>query len=125
LDVVKGLLFGNSNVVDNSKHSSASTQVFGQSLGLILVCEICLDEDAWEASRGTASNAYNRPTLFGKASAEARPIPFDAPITIDLLIASTVNASGVDPREINGHHQSTHPIVSTASLLLLLLLLRR
>jgi hypothetical protein len=37
--------------------------------------------------------------------AEARPIPFDAPvITMDLLIASTVNASGVDPRKIIGHY---------------------
>ena len=66
LDVVKGLLFGKSNVVvDNSKHISASTQVFSQPLGLILVCQICLDEETWEPLRRTAGNAYNRPTLFG------------------------------------------------------------
>src|SRR5579864_3867597 len=53
------------HIVHDSKHVSASGQVLGESIGLILVCKVCLDKNSRKMSGRTTGNAYDRPTLFG------------------------------------------------------------
>jgi hypothetical protein len=62
---INRLMPGDAHIVHDSKHVSASGQVLGESIGLILVCEVCLDEHPGEMSGRTARHAYDRPTLFG------------------------------------------------------------
>ena len=61
---INRLMPGGAHVVDDSKHVSAGGQVLGESIGLTLVCKVCLDKDSWKMSGELRATPMTGPTLL-------------------------------------------------------------
>ena len=49
---INGLMPGDADSIDDSKHVLARGQILGESAGLILVRKVCVDKYAWKTSGG-------------------------------------------------------------------------
>jgi hypothetical protein len=59
----------------------------GESLGLAAIREIGFDEGSWKVRWRSSCDPNNRPAIVHQCMTAARPIPLDAPVTMNLVIA--------------------------------------
>jgi hypothetical protein len=89
IDGIHAFVPGKPDIIDNPHHVSASDQVIGDILRFLAVGYISFDQYSGEICGQLLATPITDHPPSTRASAVARPMPFDAPVmTMDLTMAA-------------------------------------